>query len=120
MIRSALAKAAPVVSTVVAVIYTRERKGWTWAIPAGIAAHFAGSWLAGQILGALDGSQAMPLKSVDVANQEVKVPAGESSVQFQTSPSSTTAGVGTALAKITEVIDKNDNVIRLPTAMGEP
>lgn len=119
MIRSALVKAAPVVGTVVAMIYTRERKGWTWAIPAGIAAHFAGSWLAGQILGALDGSQAMPLKSVDVANQEVKVPAGESPTQFHTAPSSNTAGIG-ALAKITEVIDKNDNVIKLPTAMGEP
>ena len=119
MIRSALVKAAPVVGTVVAMIYTRERKGWTWAIPAGLAAHFAGSWLAGQILGALDGGQAIPLKSVDVANQEVKVPSGESAEVLQVTPSSNPAAVG-ALAKVTEVIDRNDNVIRLPSAMGEP
>lgn len=115
MIRSALVKAAPVVSTVAAMIYTRERKGWAWAIPAGIAAHFAGSWLAGQILGALDGNQAMPLKAVDVANQEVKVPAPTSNPTI----SSNVAGIG-ALAKTTELLDRNDNVIKLPTAMGEP
>ena len=114
MIRSALVRAVPVVSTVAAVIYAKERKGWTWAIPAGIAAHFASSWLVGQLLGALDAMQAMPLKPAEVSGGEVKIPAGEPAV----SPSSV-AGVG-ALAKTTDVIDKNDNVIRLPTAMGEP
>lgn len=120
MIRSALVKAAPVVSTVAAMIYARERKGWAWAIPAGIAAHFAGSWLAGQILGALDGDQAMPLKSVEVANQEVKVPADSSSALSQNpASSSNVAGIG-ALAKTAELLDRNDNVIKLPSAMGEP
>ena len=114
MIRSALVRAVPVVGTVAAVIYAKERKGWTWAIPAGIAAHFASSWLVGQLLGALDGLQMMPLKPAEVAGGEVKIPAGEPAV----SPSNV-AGVG-ALAKTTDVIDKNDNVIRLPTAMGEP
>jgi uncharacterized membrane protein YeaQ/YmgE (transglycosylase-associated protein family) len=111
MIRSALVRAVPVVGTVAAVIYAKERKGWTWAIPAGIAAHFASSWLVGQLLGALDGLQMMPLKPAEVAGGEVKIPAGTSS--------SSMAGVA-APAKTTDVIDKNDNVIRLPTAMGEP
>jgi hypothetical protein len=111
MIRSALVKAVPVVGTVAAVIYTKERKGWTWAIPAGIAVHFASSWLVGQLLGALDAVQAMPLKPAEVAGGEVKIPAGTSSGSM--------AGV-TAPVKTTDVIDKNDNVIRLPTAMGEP
>lgn len=119
MIRSALVKAAPVVSAVAAVIYTRERKGWTWAIPAGIAAHFVGAWLTEQVLGALEGNQAMPLKAVEVAGQEVKVPSGESVTQFHAAPSSPPASPG-PLAKVTELIGKNDNVIRLPTSMGEP
>jgi uncharacterized membrane protein YeaQ/YmgE (transglycosylase-associated protein family) len=114
MIRSALVKAVPVVGTVAAVIYTKERKGWTWAIPVGIAAHFASSWLVGQLLGALDAVQVMPLKPAEVAGGEVKIPASEASTS-----SSSMADVG-ALAKTTDVIDKNDNVIRLPTTMGKP
>jgi uncharacterized membrane protein YeaQ/YmgE (transglycosylase-associated protein family) len=114
MIRSALVKAVPVVGTVAAVIYTKERKGWTWAIPIGIVSHFAGSWLVGQLLGALDAVQAMPLKPAEVAGGEVKIPASEASTN-----SGNMTGIG-ALAKTTEVIDRNDNVIRLPTAMGEP
>jgi hypothetical protein len=119
MLRSALAKAAPVISTVAAVIYTRERKGWAWAIPVGLAAHFATNWVVGQILQSVEALPTIPKESVVLEGQDVKVPTLENPVQFHGTEQ--VSGIYPVRApRATEVLDKNDNVIKLPTAMGEP
>lgn len=124
MLRSALAKAAPVVGTVAAVIYTRERKGWAWAVPAGVVAHFVINWITGQVLNAVEGAQLLPSKPVALDGQDVKVPDLTAPTQFH--DAETVAGLAIERANVprasksVEVIDRNDNIIKLPTAMGEP
>lgn len=114
MIRSALAKAVPTVGTIVAVLYTRERKGWVWAVPAGLLAHFATSWLTSRLLGAVEGDALLPAKPVELKDSTV-VPPLEAPVA-----TGNVTDIGKLDREPVEVFEGLNNVIKLPTAMGEP
>ncbi len=121
MIRSAIAQAVPAVSTAAVMLHYLPRKGWTWAIPAGLAAHFVSGWVVNKVLAALEGIVTMPAQPVTLSNGQVQVPALETPTQFHGTPSSSPeAPPVVPSSKEAEVIDRNDNVIKLPLAMGEP
>jgi hypothetical protein len=121
MIRSAIAQAVPAVSTAAVMLYYQPRKGWTWAIPAGLAAHFVSGWAVNKMLAALEGLVTLPVQPVALSNGQVQVPALENPAQFHGTPESPfEAPVTAPTSKEVEVLDRNDNVIKLPTAMGEP
>lgn len=119
MIRSALAKAVPTVGTIVAVLYTRERKGWAWAVPAGVLAHFTSAWVTSKLLGAMEGDSKLPVKPVELTDNTVVPP-------LETNDASSFSGSQEGVTglrnptKPVEIIDVANNVIKLPTAMGEP
>jgi hypothetical protein len=120
MIRSALAQAVPAVATASAMLYYMPRKGWKWAVPAGLAVHFASSWAVNKLLGALEGLVMLPPQSVKVSNGQVEVPPSlENPAQFH-GVHSTPSEPAPSASRTTEVIDQANNVIKLPTAMGEP
>ena len=119
MIRSALAKAVPAVGTIVAVLYTRERKGWAWAVPAGVVAHFATSWITSRLLGAVEGDAQLPAKSVELKDDTV-IPPLETKDASSFSDNAGVNCIGQTNQKPVEVFDVANNVIKLPTAMGEP
>jgi len=120
MIRSAIAQAVPAVSTAAAMLYYQPRKGWKWAIPAGLAAHFVSGWVVTKVLAAFEGMIVLPAQPVTLSNGQVQVPALENPTQFHGTPSSPEGPPEASPSKDIEVIDRNDNVIKLPLAMGEP
>lgn len=110
MVRSLLAKSAPTVGTVAAMMLAKQRTGWGWTVAAGLGAHLATSWLVNAVFGALEGQLVLPTKPVGVDDKQVAPPvlAPEESSSAAEPPGAV------------EVLDKNNNVIQLPTAMGEP
>lgn len=124
MLRSLLAQAVPVVGTVAAVLYTEKRKGWVWATGAGVVAHCAATWLTRQVLHGMEAVQVLPQAPVEVQNDTVKIPAGKNPVDFANGNNGApveppVAPVDAPVGRL-EVFDRNNNVIKLPTAMGEP
>lgn len=101
MLRELLGKSGPVAATVAAMLYTQPKKGWAWAVAAGVGAHAASAWLVNTVLGALEQNVALPDKPV-----EIDKPVAPAEPIPEVTPS--------------EVIDKENNVIQLPTAAGEP
>jgi hypothetical protein len=112
MLRSLFAQALPVMSTVAAVLYVKDRKGLPWAIAAGMGAHMATTWLAPKLLNLLDGDAPLPAVPVTVKDGVVEVPPLTSSAEFaEVAP--------LKVSKAIDVIDKQNNIIRLPSAIGE-
>jgi hypothetical protein len=99
------------VSTVAAVFYVKDRKGLPWAIAAGMGAHMATAWVMPKLLNLLDGDAPLPVTPVTVKDGVAEVPPLTSSAQFHETSSSPTGPV--------DVIDKQNNIIRLPAAVGE-
>lgn len=118
MLRAVLSRALPVASTVVAVLYTKERKGWAWAAAAGLGAHAATEWLTSLVINGLEANQTLPPKPVDVRDEQVVIPEIKEKLEVP-GPSSNALDGGETVGKLS-VIDKHNNVIRLPNAMGEP
>lgn len=122
MLRSTLAHSAPLVSTIVAVLYTKERKGWAWAAGAGIAAHWASRWLTQQILHGVEARFPLPQAPVELQGDTVQVPEGKNPADFDNggAPSEVPEVAADGPTGQLQVYDRNNNVIQLPTAMGEP
>lgn len=119
MLRSLLVEALPVAATAAAMLYTQPRKGWKWAVPAGIVAHLAAGWAMRKVANALEGVVSLPAQSVTMNEGKVEVPPLEDPAKFHGIPPVPEV-VPAPTPKPVEVIDQHDNVIKLPVAMGEP
>jgi hypothetical protein len=72
----------------------------------------------------MEAVQVLPQAPVEVQNDTVKIPAGKNPADFANgnndAPAEPPTAPGDAPVGRLEVFDRNNNVIKLPTAMGEP